>query len=179
MRKERKKKLGKLLWWKIISPSLSHFPATVLHSPRESRQPCKAMVQTKLTPSPQSSQRQGTDCCCGSSCCGPRSPLGFRFCTDPCKCAPTGKNRRPIHPSPCWSPQGRLADKLQGVLFSLIPRMAMGPWRSPEWSPPGCWEMTAYQIGTEPGIYSLWLDVQRSNESALKISLHYPSGVHH
>lgn len=41
-----------------------------------------------------------------------------------------------------------------------------------------CQETKSYQSGTEPGIYSLQLAVERLKEPALKIPLHHPSGVH-
>lgn len=37
---DKKKELGKSLSWKPVSPTLSHFPTSTLHSPRESPQPC-------------------------------------------------------------------------------------------------------------------------------------------
>lgn len=49
----------------------------------------------KVTPSPTVGLLQGTDCCGPgvqlAGCCSWRSPLGFQFCADPCKCASAGK----------------------------------------------------------------------------------------
>ena len=100
-----------MFWWKPISPTFSYFPASALHAPRESCQPCKTTVQMKVTPSPNLGLLQGTDCCGPgvqlAGCCSWRNPLGFQFCADPCKCASAGKKSQTYSYS-CRSPQGRL-----------------------------------------------------------------------
>ena len=138
------------------------FPCISSSASRRELPAWKTAVQMKLTPSPNPGLLRSTDCCGPGvqlvGCCSWKSPLGFQFSADPCKCASVGEKKiRPIHLC-VEAPRGGCGRWALSISSCLILRISAGPWKGPEWSQPGSQEMTAYQSETEPGIYSLGLD---------------------
>lgn len=179
MCKEIKGKMGKLFWWKPISTALGHFPVSALRCPRERCQPCKTTVQTKLIPGPTPGPLQGTDCFrlgapAGSAAAGGEHRVSGFVLTLP---SVLQLEKSQTCPSMLKPPERLWWMSPKCLLSSLILRMAVRPWRGPEWSQAAAGKQS-YLSGTEPCIYSLQLDVERLKEPALKIPLHHPSGVH-
>lgn len=178
----KKKKIGQIT---LMETHFSHTqPFSHISSftvPERTSSPCNTRIQTKLTPAPCLGVLQGTGCCSpGPSkrvAVASRAHWVSGFVLTLVSVLQLEKPQ--TYPSPCWSPQGGRGRWVPSVSSSLVLKTGMGPWRGPGWSQPCCQEMTAYQSGTEPGIYSPCLDAQRSDEFALKMTLHYLSGFHH
>ena len=100
MYKEKKKNNLKTGQIALVETHFSHaqlFPCISSSASQRELPACKTAVQMKLNPSPSPGLLLGTECCGPGvqlvGCCSRKSPLGFQFCADPCKCASVGKKK--------------------------------------------------------------------------------------